>query len=63
MPAGVFELIDGPHQARVPLLDQVQEAHSTVAVVLGDRDDQAEVVGAQLLPGGLVLSLMGNDKG
>ena len=41
----MLELIDRSHQARVPFLDQVQEAEATVAVFLGDRNDQSQVAG------------------
>ena len=43
----VFELVDGPHQARVAFLDQVEEAQAAVAVALGDRDDQPQVGGRE----------------
>ncbi len=54
-PAAIFELIDRPHQARVPLLDQVQEAQAAVAVLLGDRNHQAQVAFGQSALGFLVL--------
>src|SRR5829696_1578626 len=39
----VVELLRGAHQAERALLDEVQERQALVAVVLGDRDDQAQV--------------------
>ena len=39
----VLELVDGLHEADVPLLDQVQELQAAVRVLLGDRDDEAQV--------------------
>ena len=39
----VVELLRRAHEAERPLLDQVQERQSLVAVVLGDRDDQTQV--------------------
>ena len=39
----VVELLRGAHQAERALLDQVQERQPLVAVVLGDRDDEAQV--------------------
>src|SRR5215218_8133091 len=33
------ELLDGPNQARIPLLDQILEGHATPPVLLGDGDD------------------------
>src|SRR5215207_6168841 len=39
----VVELLRGTHQAERALLDQVEERKPLVAVVLGDRDDQAQV--------------------
>ena len=40
-PLGVVELVDGPHQAQVPLLYEVEELHPSVAVPLGDGNDEA----------------------
>ena len=37
------ELLDGVHQAEVALLDEVQEREARRLVLLGDRDDQAQV--------------------
>ncbi len=45
----VVELLDCPDQADVSLLDQVQEGHPAPDVLLGDRDDQAQVGRRQLL--------------
>ena len=42
-PLAVVELLGRAHQAQRPLLDQVEEGQALVAVVLGDRDDQAQV--------------------
>src|SRR3954447_15009376 len=39
----VVELLRGAHEAERALLDEVQEREALVAVVLGDRDDQAQV--------------------
>ena len=54
--AAVLVLVDGPHQAGVPLLDQVEEGEAAVAVLLGDRDDQPEVAAGELALGLLVLA-------
>ena len=53
--AAVLVLVDGPHQAGVALLDQVEERQAAVAVLLGDRDDQPEVAAGELALGLLVL--------
>ena len=45
--ASMLELVDRSHQAGVAFLDQVQEAESPIAVLLGDRDDQSQVAGRQ----------------
>ena len=45
----VLELLHGADEADVPLLDQVQEAHAATDVLLGDRDDEAQVRLGQLL--------------
>src|ERR1017187_3533960 len=47
--ATVFELVGGPHEADIALLDEVQEMKSAVDVFLGDGDDQAEVGLDQIL--------------
>ena len=39
----VVELLRRAHEPDRPLLDQVEEGQALVAVVLGDRDDQAQV--------------------
>ena len=46
--AAVLVLVDGPHQARVAFLDEVQEAQAAVAVLLGDRDHQPQVAAGEL---------------
>ena len=46
--AAVLVFVDGPHQAGVALLDQVQERQPAVAVLLGDRDDQPQVAAGQV---------------
>jgi hypothetical protein len=51
----VLVLVDGPHQAGVPFLDDVEEGEAAVAVLLGDRDDQSQVAARQLALGVLVL--------
>jgi len=40
---GVVELVDGAHEAQVPLLDEVQEREPSVAVALGDGDHESQV--------------------
>ncbi len=60
--AGV-ELVDRPHQPRVSLLDQVEEADAAVAIPLGDGDDEPEVSLGELLPVGVVDLLEGGDAG
>jgi hypothetical protein len=52
------ELLDGPDQAGVPLLDEVLEGHAAPAVLLGDRDDEPQV-GLDEPPAGLPITLMG----
>src|SRR5690242_9549370 len=42
-PLAVVELLRGTDKAERALLDQVEEGQALVPVVLGDRDDQAEV--------------------
>src|SRR5262245_49776989 len=41
--AAVLELVHGLHEADIALLDQVEELQSAVGVLLGDRDDEAQV--------------------
>ena len=50
-PAFRLELVDGPHQADVALLDHVEQDHAAVDVMLGDRNDQAQIVLDHGLPG------------
>src|SRR5215208_4435468 len=45
------ELLDGPDQARVPLLDQILEGHAAAPVLLGDGDDQPQIRLDELLTG------------
>ena len=47
----VVELLDGPDQTEVPLLDEVEEQHPPVAVALGDGHDEAKVGLDELLFG------------
>ncbi len=51
----VFELVDGPHQAGVAFLDQVQEAQAAIAIPFGDRHDQPQVGGREHSLGLIVL--------
>ena len=53
----VVELLGRAHQAERSLLDQVEEREPLVAVVLGDRDDQAQVRLDHLLLGVEVAAL------
>ena len=53
----VVELLRGAHQAERALLDQVEERQPLVAVVLGDRDDEAQVGLDHLLLGVEVAAL------
>ena len=55
--AAVLELVHRPHQARVALLDQVEEAQAAVAVLLGDGDDQPQVAFGEAALGLLVLGV------
>src|SRR5207248_3722290 len=41
--AAPVELLDGADQPERPLLDQIEERQALVAVVLRDRDDEAEI--------------------
>ncbi len=42
-PAAPFELLDGADEPEHAFLDEIEEGEALVAVVLGDRDDQAQV--------------------
>ena len=53
----MVELLDRPDEADRPLLDQVEQRQALVAVVLGDRDDEAQVGGDHPLLGLLVAPL------
>src|SRR4051794_36492923 len=53
----VVELLRRAHEAERPLLDEVEEGQALVAVVLGDRDDQAQVGLDHLLLGVEVAAL------
>src|SRR5262249_25884287 len=53
--AAIFVFVDGPHQARIALLDQIQEAQAPIAVFLGDADHQAQISAGQITFGLLVL--------
>ena len=55
-PLGPVELLDGPHQAEVPLLDEVEDLHAPAHVALGDRHDQPEVRLGELGLGVLALA-------
>src|SRR5690606_6431253 len=57
----VLELVHGLHEADVALLDQVQELQTTVRVLLGDGDHQAQVGLDQLGLGALGVALSGAD--
>ena len=46
--AGVFELVDGPHQPGIPLLDQVQERKPAMTVALGYGNHQPQVAGSEV---------------
>ena len=54
-PAPVFKLLDGPHQTRVTLLNQVQKRHASIAVFLRHRDHQPEIALGKRPLGPLVL--------
>ncbi len=45
----MVELVDGSHESDIALLDEIQKCHATVAVVLGDGDDQTQVGFDQLI--------------
>src|SRR5439155_16361275 len=45
----VIELLDRADEPDVPLLDEVQERHAATDVLLGDRNDEPQVGGGQLL--------------
>jgi hypothetical protein len=52
---GVVELLHGPDQPGVALLDQVEHGHLRAAVLARDRDDQAQVGVDELLSRGAAL--------
>ena len=56
-PFDVVELLHGPDQAEVALLDQVEEQHPPAHVPLGDRDHEAQVRLDQLPLGELAVPL------
>ena len=43
VPLRVIELFDGTNQTNIPLLDQVQQAHTAANVLFRDTDHQAQV--------------------
>ena len=53
----VVELLGGADEADRPLLDQIEERQSLVAVALRDRDDEAEIRLHHLLLGAVVAAL------
>src|SRR5215471_8507855 len=57
--AAVLELLDRLHETDVALLDEVEKLEPAVRVLLGDRDDEAQVRDDQLVLGlvGLLLAL------
>ena len=57
----VLELLDGLHEARVALLDEIQEREAAVHVLLHDRNDEAQV-GLNHLFAGLAPTLERNPK-
>jgi len=61
----VLELVDGLHQADVPLLDQVEELQAAVRVLLRDAHDQPQVRLDQLAlgPAGPLLGLLDRPVG
>ena len=61
--AAVFELVGRAHQADVAFLDQVQQVQAAVDILLGDRDDQAEVGLDEVLLGPLGFELALTDDG
>src|SRR5690606_4591071 len=48
-PLGLVELPGGPDEAEVAFVDQVAEGDALVLILLGDRDDEAEVRSDQLV--------------
>src|SRR4051794_16459227 len=46
---GLVELVGGPDQTEVALVDQVGQGHALVLVLLGHRHDEAEVAADQLV--------------
>ena len=59
--AGVFELIDRPHQTGVAFLNQIQEAQAAVAIAFGDRYDQPQISGGKISFGGFVFLVQRGD--
>ena len=63
VPAAVFVFLHRLHQAGVAFLNQVDEAESPVAVLLGDRHHQPEVAVGKLLLDHLILAVAGGHVG
>src|SRR5581483_9151167 len=59
--ASILELLDRLHETDVAFLNQVEELQSAVSVLLGDRDDEAEVGDDQLLLGLIGFFFAGAD--
>ncbi len=57
----ILELVHRLHQAHVSLLDQIEELQSAVAILLGDRNHEAQVGFNELVLGLLRVHLAPND--
>src|SRR5204863_7855803 len=54
----VVELLNGPHEAEVPLLDEVEERHVGTRVVASDGHDEAEIRLDEALTRGVVAGVL-----
>ncbi len=46
--SAIFVLIDGPHQAGIALLNEIQEAQAPIAILFRDRHDEPQIATGQL---------------
>src|SRR5260370_15533991 len=53
----MHEFIDRPTQSRMTFLNQIEKAEAAVSILLGDRDDEAEIPGREHALGLVVFPL------